>query len=114
MSPLADTIKQLLNVKLQTRVKSKSIGHVIEPENINISILTTGPSGTILNFSYDSRNNLKMIQELGIVISNYSRIIPAGLIVFFASFTYMEQVILNWRTQNNIFDEISRIKKVNN
>lgn len=111
MSPLPDTIKQLVNVSLQSRVKFKSIDHVISSENFNVSILATGPSGTKLNFSYESRNNLKMIQELGIVITNFSRIIPAGLIVFFTSFNYMEQVLVNWQSLK-IIDEIGRIKKI--
>lgn len=111
MSPLNDTIKQLLNPSLQDLVKSKSFGHVISSENINLSILSNGPSGFSFNFSFESRNNPKMIQELGIVIANYSRIIPAGLIVFFTSFAYMDQIIGIWESRN-IIHQIKLAKKV--
>ena len=52
-----------------------------------------------------------MIQELGIVIANYSRIIPAGLVVFFTSFAYMEQVVEIWETRN-IIPQINSAKRV--
>ena len=111
MSPLNDTIIQLLNPTLQDSVKSKSFGHVISSENINLSLLANGPSGISFNFSFDSRNNAQMIQELGIVIANYSRIIPAGLVVFFTSFAYMEQVVEIWETRN-IIPQINSAKRV--
>ena len=111
MSPLNDTIKQLLNSSLQDLVKSKSIGHVISSENINLSLLANGTSGISFNFSFESRNNTQMIQELGIVIANYSRIIPAGLVVFFTSFAYMEQVIGIWES-HNVNHQIKSAKKV--
>lgn len=111
MSPLNDTIKQLLNPTLQHSVKSKSIGHVISSENINLSLLTEGPSGINFNFSYERRNGVEMIRELGIVVANYSRIIPAGLVVFFTSFAYMDHVMDIWESRN-IIHQIKSAKKV--
>ena len=111
MSPLAETIKQILSTSLISRSTSKSLNHVIDPENVNISFLSTGPSGIDLNFSYESRNNMRMIQELGIIITNYARVIPAGLVVFFTSFSYMEQVIQIWGSRN-ILIQIETVKKV--
>lgn len=111
MSPLPETIKQLLSHELIPRSTSKSMSHVIDPENISLSFLSSGPSGTKLNFSYESRNNLRMIQELGMIITNYARIIPAGLVVFFTSFSYMEQVIQIWE-YGKILNGIESIKTV--
>ena len=111
MSPLNDTIKQLLNPVLQVSVKSKSIGHVISSENINLSLLSYGTSGISFNFSYETRNNIQMIQELGIAIANYARIIPAGLVVFFTSVAYMEHVVEIWES-HNIINQIRSAKKV--
>lgn len=111
MSPLNDAINQLLNPSLHDLVKSKSIGHVISSENINLSLLSNGPSDISFNFSFESRNNLKMIQELGIVIANFARIIPAGLVVFFTSFAYMDQIIEIWQSRN-IIHQIESAKKV--
>lgn len=111
MSPLNDTIIQILSPSLQQNVASKSIGHVISAENINLSLLSQGSSGIKFNFSYETRNNAQMIQELGIVIANFSRIIPSGLVVFFTSFSYMEQALEVWESRN-ILHQIKSIKKV--
>ncbi len=111
MSPLADVIQQLLTPDLQPKSIAKAIGHVIGPENINLSILTAGPSGNSLNFSYELRNNVQMINELGIIITNYTRIIPAGVVVFFPSFVYMEHVLQVWKSKN-ILSGIETTKKV--
>lgn len=111
MSPLPETIKQLLSRNLISRSTSKSMNHVIEPENINLALLSSGPSGTNLNFSFESRNDMRMIQELGIIITNYARVIPAGLVVFFTSFSYMEHVMHIWES-SNILNGINSIKNV--
>lgn len=111
MSPLPETIKQLVNPSLQIRTDSKSLDHIINSENIKLSLLSTGPTGISLNFSYESRLNAYMIKELGMILTNYARIIPAGLVVFFTSFNYMDHVIDNWRS-GNIFTGLEAIKKV--
>ena len=52
-----------------------------------------------------------MINELGIVIMNYAKIIPAGLVVFFPSFLYMNQVVQVWKS-NDILKNVECSKKV--
>jgi chromosome transmission fidelity protein 1 len=111
MSPLSELIKQLITPSLQIRSDSKSLDHVIDAENINLSLLMTGPTGLSLNFSYESRMITPMIRELGMIITNYARIIPAGLVVFFTSFDYMDHVIELWKSWQ-IFSGFEAIKKV--
>ncbi len=111
MSPLPETIKQLLPAPYVLRSTFKSMNHIITPENVNASFLSTGPSGISLNFSYEQRNNVRMIQELGMMIINYARVIPAGLVIFFTSFNYMDQVMEIWRSRS-IVSGIESIKKV--
>lgn len=114
MSPLQDTIHQLIHKSQQSRVVSKSMKHLVSPDNLLMTFLSKGPSmKTTFNFSFDSRMNEDMIRELGIVITNYSRIIPAGLIIFFTTFYYMEHVLDVWRSKTtNIFENICKIKRV--
>lgn len=111
MSPLSDLIQQLINKDLQSRSIAKSLSHVVNPQNINLSILATGPSGICMNFSYESRNNVQMINELGVIVLNYARVIPAGLIVFFPSFSYMNRILEIWKSKN-IFCLLESAKKV--
>ena len=112
MSPLEETVKQILSKNLIPRSISKSFNHVIDSGNINLSFISKGPSGVDFNFSYESRNNLRMIQELGMIIANYIRVIPAGIVVFFTSFSYLETVIQTWESRN-ILAQIGLVKKVN-
>lgn len=111
MSPLPETMKQLLPASLICRSTFKSMSHIITPENVSASFISTGPSGLSLNFSYESRNNVRMIQELGMMIINYARVVPAGLVVFFTSFNYMDQVLDIWKSRS-IMIGIESIKKV--
>jgi len=113
LSPMSETISQLISPEIQNRVVSKSVSHVISPQNVNISLISTGPSGAKLNFSYESRFESKMITELGMIVLNYSKIIPAGMVVFFTSFSYMDYVLNIWNP-TKIIENISLCKRVRN
>jgi hypothetical protein len=111
MSPISETILQLIPEDFQSRTLSKAVDHIISPSNVNISLLATGPSGAKFNFSFETRFDCKMIKDLGITLLNYSKIIPAGVVVFFASFSYMEYVLDTWLYQN-VMANLSDIKEV--
>lgn len=111
LSPLSETIKQLITPSLQDRSDSKSLNHVVDSENISLSLISKGPTGLGLNFSFESRMSLNMINELGMIITNYARIVPAGLVVFFTSFNYMNHVLTIWRS-GHVLNGIESAKKV--
>ena len=68
-------------------------------------------NGTPFNFSFETRHELKMIKDLGLLIANYSRAIPDGLVVFFASFAYLDEVIQIWKA-HGLFFNLNSIKPV--
>lgn len=111
MSPLSDTISQLVPQSFNSRVMSKKVGHLVPSENIVLTITSKSMHGVPFNFSFESRNDAKMISDLGMVIANYARIIPDGLVCFFASFAYLDQVIQAWRS-SGIFATINSAKQV--
>lgn len=112
MSPMMNAIVQLLSPELIPRVNTRTFEHVISPKNVSFSLITAGPAGVPLNFSYESRNNKSMIKDLGMIILNYARVIPDGLVIFFTSFSYMDFVIDCWK-ENGILGNLDKIKKVN-
>lgn len=59
--------------------------------------LTTGPTGLPLNFTFESRGNPATMAELGRVIANQCAVVPDGMVVFFPSYSYEEQVISHWQ-----------------
>lgn len=111
MSPIQDSLLQLVHAEMRDRTQCRAFGHLVAAENMAVSSLATGPSGHILNFSFDQRDGDKTIRELGLVVTNYCRIIPAGIVCFFASFKYMDTVLAAWHAKR-ITEGITRSKKV--
>lgn len=56
-----------------------------------------GPQGAALNSSYANRDNQAYKDDLGIAISNFARIIPGGLLVFFPSYIVLQSCIDSWK-----------------
>lgn len=51
------------------------------------------------------------MDEVGNCIANLCNVIPDGIVVFFPSFTYLEQVYSRWKTAG-ILTRIERRKKI--
>jgi regulator of telomere elongation helicase 1 len=68
-------------------------GHVVTGDRVFVGVVSTGPDGTSLNSSFNTRNDPKYI-HLG-AWSNYSelqpRVVPGGLLVFFTSYPLMKK-----------------------
>lgn len=93
MKPVDDILYQLLNSESIKRLKTFSCGHVVNKSNIKLLSLTEGPSKTTFNFRYTNRENIAMLNDFGIVLSNIVNIVPGGIVIFFPSFSYMNYII---------------------
>ena len=111
MSPIADAIRQIIPKSLSDRVVSKKVGHLVSPDNILLKFVSKSMNGTPFNFSYENRHDLKMIKDLGLLVANYSRAIPDGLVVFFTSFAYLDEVVKIWKA-HGIYFNLNSIKPV--
>jgi chromosome transmission fidelity protein 1 len=49
------------------------------------------------DFTFKNRNSPSMIHALGNTVLELSRTIPDGMVVFFSSYAYLNQVILHWQ-----------------
>jgi len=56
-----------------------------------------GPTGKELEFTFQKRNQLDTMDELGRVIFNLTQIVPAGIVCFFPSYAYEKQVLSRWQ-----------------
>ncbi|KAI8641897.1 helicase C-terminal domain-containing protein [Parasitella parasitica] len=114
MEPISDFLDHLFPYVPETRITHFSCGHIIPPENLTTIALDVGPSGQPLIFNYESRQDLKLMDEVGISIANLSNVIPDGIVCFFPSFTYLDQVYERWATADNgkILTQIEKRKKV--
>jgi chromosome transmission fidelity protein 1 len=52
-----------------------------------------------------------MINDLGHALINFCNVIPAGIVVFFASYSYLDTILESWR-KSGILDKIDLKKKV--
>uniref|UniRef100_A0A4W6E8L3 Regulator of telomere elongation helicase 1 n=1 Tax=Lates calcarifer TaxID=8187 RepID=A0A4W6E8L3_LATCA len=83
--------------------------HVIERDQIFVSIIERGPDGVQLSSAFDRRFVPENMASLGNTVANLSRVVPHGLLVFFPSFPLMEKTLDFWRA-NGHADRIENIK----
>ncbi|CAB1417634.1 unnamed protein product [Pleuronectes platessa] len=84
-------------------------GHVIERDQIFVSVIERGPDGVQLSSAFDRRFVPENMASLGKTVANMSRVVPHGLLVFFPSFSLMDKTLEFWRA-NGHADRIESIK----
>ncbi|XP_041656310.1 regulator of telomere elongation helicase 1 [Cheilinus undulatus] len=83
--------------------------HVIERDQIFVSVIDRGPDGAELSSAFDRRFVPENMSSLGNTVANLSRVVPHGLLVFFPSFPLMEKTLEFWRA-NGHADRIENLK----
>jgi chromosome transmission fidelity protein 1 len=74
MQPMSHFRSQLFDTIPEQNIHEFSCGHVIEPSNVLALSLTVSPNGTKLCFDYNTRNDIDMIRQLGIIIVNLCKV----------------------------------------
>ncbi|XP_074663103.1 ATP-dependent DNA helicase DDX11-like [Tubulanus polymorphus] len=93
------------------RIIEYSCGHVIPECNLLPLSLAKGPSGVDLDFTYQSRDTLAMLDELGRVLCNLCNIIPGGVVVFYPSYDYEKKVYAHLE-KNGMLSRMSEKKRI--
>ena len=117
-------------------------GHVIPEDHLLPIALGHGPSGQLLDFTYQNRDTAVMVgrrlvlffitmfvsdlrldcftmlsllqlSELSRVVHTVCSAVPAGVVIFFPSYDYERRVYNHWN-QNAFLDKIGAKKKVSN
>ena len=70
--------------------------HIITGDQIHVRVIGKGVSGKLLTSSYERRKDTEYFIELGNTITNLSRIIPEGMLIFFPSYGVMETCLERW------------------
>ncbi|XP_056847234.1 regulator of telomere elongation helicase 1 homolog isoform X2 [Raphanus sativus] len=112
LSPM-DSLAQELKLDFPIRLENP---HVISSNQLWAGVVSTGPSGRVLNSSYRNRDEPEYKQELGNAIVNFSRVVPDGLLVFFPSYYLMDRCIAFWkdgshRNSMTVWERICKLKK---
>ena len=107
LSPL-DAFSSELQVNFPIQLKNP---HVIGPEQMWVGVVKSGPDSVELSSVYHNRTNVAYQSSLGNAISTFSRVIPKGMLVFFPSYSSMNECTSHWR-DNGITESINSCKHV--
>ena len=107
LAPLKPLINEL---QIDASVQLEN-DHVISNNQIFIKIINKGPDGELFSSSFANRDNIKYIKSLGTAISNYSRVIPGGLLVFFPSYSTLNTCTDHWKS-SGMWAAIDQKKKI--
>ncbi|KXJ89276.1 DNA repair helicase [Microdochium bolleyi] len=104
MSPFDDYTAHLFPSLPQSKVTTLSCGHVIPPSNLCVWTLastkpTSDSSGIPFEFSFQRRGDKAMVRELGLAILNICTVVPDGVVVFFPSYGYLDEVVAAWSSR---------------
>lgn len=72
-------------------------------------IVTKGNDQVSMTSKFETRNDISVIRNYGILLIEMSSIVPDGIVCFFTSYIYMEQIIASWYEQG-IIDSIQKNK----
>jgi chromosome transmission fidelity protein 1 len=97
LSPL-ETVLDLFPSVSENDIHKYSCGHVVGKERLLAVAVGAGPGGTALDFRHGSRGSVETIDELGRLVLNTCTAAPGGVVVFFPSFSYADQVHARWAT----------------
>ena len=110
---MSDVVNQLFSHLPLEKITSFSCGHIIPEENLQTLVVNKGPDGGDLDFKADKQNNPAtvgfylisfemyseckiQITQLGQVLLNFMSIVPAGMIVFFPSYKFLNTAKAMW------------------
>eukprot|EP00045_Choanoeca_perplexa_P015533 m.196481 g.196481 ORF g.196481 m.196481 type:complete len:1095 (-) comp17014_c0_seq2:50-3334(-) len=91
--------------------------HVIQSNQVWAGVVPVGPGNMELTSTYEKRNLPQYKTELGNCLINFSRIVPAGLLVFFPSYGVMKTCVEFWQechggSKVSVWDRLSNNKTV--
>ncbi|XP_020485971.1 regulator of telomere elongation helicase 1 isoform X2 [Labrus bergylta] len=105
LSPLTSFTSEM-RIEFPVTLENK---HVIERDQIFVTVIDRGPDGVELSSAFDRRFIPENMASLGNTIANLSRVVPHGLLVFFPSFPLMEKTLEFWRAHGHA-DRIENVK----
>ncbi|KDD73124.1 DEAD2 domain-containing protein, partial [Helicosporidium sp. ATCC 50920] len=88
--------------------------HVIDPSQVWVGVVPRGPTGAALNSSFLTRDSPEYRRDLGAAVVNFARIVPDGMLVFFASYGLLTSAVEAWQASpaggESVWDRIARHK----
>jgi chromosome transmission fidelity protein 1 len=102
MEPISDFTTQLFPKMDSTRLTHFSCNHVIPPENLMAAVVEKGPKGVNLEFKFDARGDVALLDDLTNCIANYCNVIPHGIVVFLPSYAFLDILVSRWKISQGL------------
>lgn len=92
-------LEQGLRVRFGERLENK---HVIDAaKQLRSYVLPKGPGGLVkLNSSFSNRASVEYQDELGLAVERMVSVVPCGTLVFFPSYSVMDNALSRWRLKS--------------
>ncbi|KAK4185645.1 ATP-dependent RNA helicase chl1 [Podospora australis] len=109
MSPFEDFKAHLFPTLPAEKLTTLSCGHVIPTSNLCVWTLASSkpvPAGStttpdMFEFSFQKRSDEAMIRQLGLALLNVCSVVPDGVVMFFPSYGYLDEVVSGWQSSDN-------------
>lgn len=114
---MSDYVRHLFPYINHDLLKIWSCGHIIPKDNLVVWPVAKGLDDFELDFTYSNRKSSAIMHSLGISLVKLLVIIPDGVVVFFPSYSYLDQVVLSWQkdgigTSGSIWNHLSKQKPI--
>ncbi|VEU21768.1 DEKNAAC102243 [Brettanomyces naardenensis] len=110
MEPVADFTDFLLPYVEKDRVNTFSCDHIIPDSNLEVYPISNS-GNTPFEFTFGKRSNERMLDVLGRSVIRILRVVPAGVVFFFPSYHYLDEVIGVWK-KRGLIKEMEKNKTI--
>jgi regulator of telomere elongation helicase 1 len=98
-----------LSIEFPVRLEAS---HVVQRNQVRAFIMSEGPTGKPLNFSFRNRSSSdEVFCELGRMLTNVCRVIPDGVLVFFPSYSVLTTAMDVFKKEG-VYGSLMRLKAV--
>lgn len=95
MEPVDEYVQSLFPYLETEEIRTFSYGHIVSSRNYMVRVVESFQECEF-EFTFAKRNNPEMIKALGELIKDLASRIPHGIVVFFPSYSYLDQVCQAW------------------
>ncbi|KAG7911387.1 hypothetical protein KL906_000708 [Ogataea polymorpha] len=110
MEPISDFTNFLVPYVESKQIKHFSCDHIIPASNLDVYVVKRRQE-VEFEFSFDKRNDKKMINALGDTILEMVAVVPDGMVVFFPSYKYLDQLVELWKKSGH-YHRINQVKTI--
>ena len=109
---MEDYTRYLLGYVDPQRIVQFSCGHITPKENLLVLAPASGMDDVEqFDFTLAKRNSKRLLDSLGHSIAAIAETVPDGLVVFFPSYVYLDEVVASWKA-GPLWSKIDGVKPV--